>query len=120
MDFKALVGSTVGIVVSLIDLCSSPISLTEYKLILCYQNLIELSIRKNKIDTSKVNNYQFHMHVFYSILHHGYVYCFLGNCWFLAAVASLCASGNKQLLNRVIPKDNSFQDKYAGIFRFKV
>ena len=30
MDFKALVVSTVGIVASLMDLCSSPISLAEY------------------------------------------------------------------------------------------
>lgn len=43
-----------------------------------------------------------------------------GNCWFLAAVASLCSSGNSQLIHKVIPADNSFKDKYAGVFRFKV
>ena len=38
----------------------------------------------------------------------------LGNCWFLAAVASLCASKNTELLHRIVPTDNSFVDNYAG------
>jgi len=48
----------------------------------------------------------------------------LGNCWFLASVASLCAASNKsagnELLHRVVPTDNSFVDKYAGIVHIKL
>lgn len=48
-----------------------------------------------------------------------------GNCWFLAAVASLCAScnrkhGNKDILYKVVPLDNSFVQGYAGVFHFKI
>ena len=45
---------------------------------------------------------------------------FAGNCWFLAAVASLCATANashgrnKYLLTRLVPEDNSFVKDYAG------
>ena len=49
---------------------------------------------------------------------------FPGNCWFLAAVASLCAAGNRgktnDLLQRVVPKDNSFVDRYAGVVHFNI
>jgi len=48
----------------------------------------------------------------------------LGNCWFLASVASLCASGNRgksnDLLTRVVPKDNSFVENYAGVVHFNI
>lgn len=48
----------------------------------------------------------------------------LGNCWFLASVASLCASGNRgktnDLLHRVVPQDNSFVENYAGIVHFNI
>jgi len=42
----------------------------------------------------------------------------LGDCWLLAAVASLCQ--HTKLLHRVICQDQSFDDKYAGVFHFKL
>ncbi|PSN50085.1 Calpain-A [Blattella germanica] len=41
----------------------------------------------------------------------------LGDCWLLAAVANLTL--NKGLFTQIVPDDQGFGDKYAGIFHFR-
>ncbi|KAL1123741.1 hypothetical protein AAG570_001514 [Ranatra chinensis] len=41
----------------------------------------------------------------------------LGDCWLLAAVANMTLSN--QLFRQVVPDDQNFQQKYAGIFHFR-
>ena len=41
---------------------------------------------------------------------------FSGDCWLLAAIASLTV--NQRLFAKVVPPDQSFEDGYCGLFRF--
>lgn len=41
----------------------------------------------------------------------------LGDCWLLAAVAALCQYDG--LLHQVVPPEQSFEEEYCGIFRFR-
>ncbi|XP_014259622.1 calpain-A isoform X3 [Cimex lectularius] len=41
----------------------------------------------------------------------------LGDCWLLAAVANLTL--NEELFKQVVPDDQNFKNKYAGIFHFR-
>lgn len=41
----------------------------------------------------------------------------LGDCWLLAAIANLTLY--KRLFFQIVPDDQGFDDKYAGVFHFR-
>ena len=41
----------------------------------------------------------------------------LGDCWFLAAIGAL--TQHDQMLDKIIPRGQSFENDYQGIFRFR-
>ncbi|XP_068600956.1 calpain-2 catalytic subunit-like [Brachionichthys hirsutus] len=41
----------------------------------------------------------------------------VGNCWFLSSIGAMTL--HKELVAAVVPRDQSFQDNYAGIFHFR-
>lgn len=47
-----------------------------------------------------------------------YVLSGLGDCWFLAALQALTL--HQDILSRVVPLNQNFTEKYAGIFQFWV
>ncbi|TNN69910.1 Calpain-2 catalytic subunit [Liparis tanakae] len=42
----------------------------------------------------------------------------LGDCWFLASIGSL--TFQQDILEKVLPIEQTFEEKYAGIFHFRV
>lgn len=41
----------------------------------------------------------------------------LGDCWFLASIASICEI-DKSYMNKIIPQDQNFEENYTGKFEF--
>ncbi|KAK6170022.1 hypothetical protein SNE40_018513 [Patella caerulea] len=42
---------------------------------------------------------------------------YIGDCWFVAAAATLCTS-HRNIFERVVPLDQTFDTEYTGVFRF--
>jgi len=47
-----------------------------------------------------------------------FIFFYTGDCWFLASIGSL--TFQQDILEKVLPIEQTFNEKYCGIFHFRV